>query len=118
MPNRPQRPCRQPMCANTCEKGRAYCEEHSHLENKKPVREAYKRYASARWKKARKIYLANNPICAMCGADTAKHVDHIEQVYSDNEAKFWDANNRQALCVSCHSKKTARENGGFGNRKK
>lgn len=118
MPNRPQKPCRYPMCPNTCEKGHAYCQEHSHLEKQKPVREAYKRYASARWRKASKIYLANNPICCLCKADTAKQVDHIEQVYSDSDAKFWDVNNWQGLCVSCHSKKTARENGGFGNRKK
>ncbi|MFR3634507.1 MAG: HNH endonuclease [Sutterella sp.] len=30
-------------------------------------------------------------------------------------ALFWDQSNWQPLCHTCHSKKTAREDGGFGN---
>nr|DAK90259.1 MAG TPA: HNH endonuclease bacteriophage, HNH Endonuclease, DNA.52A [Caudoviricetes sp.] len=28
---------------------------------------------------------------------------------------MWDQSNWQALCHECHSRKTAKENGGFGN---
>lgn len=30
---------------------------------------------------------------------------------------FWDKSNWMALCKPCHSRKTAKENGGFGNKK-
>ncbi|WP_144469068.1 HNH endonuclease signature motif containing protein, partial [Bacillus pumilus] len=28
---------------------------------------------------------------------------------------FWDSSNWQPLCASCHNRKTAKEDGGFGN---
>jgi len=41
-------------------------------------------------------------------------VDHIIPHRGDL-ALFWDEkNNWQALCHRCHSRKTAREDGGFG----
>jgi 5-methylcytosine-specific restriction protein A len=40
--------------------------------------------------------------------------DHIIPHRGDKRL-FWDANNWQALCLSCHGAKTAREDGGFGN---
>lgn len=43
----------------------------------------------------------------------AKDVDHI-----DGDAANDVPSNRQSLCRPCHSSKTARENGGFGNRVK
>ncbi|ELK38933.1 HNH endonuclease, partial [Brevibacillus agri BAB-2500] len=45
---------------------------------------------------------------------TATVVDHIVPHKGDMR-KFWDRMNWQALCASCHSKKTAKEDGGFGN---
>ncbi|MFA5379199.1 MAG: HNH endonuclease signature motif containing protein, partial [Dehalococcoidia bacterium] len=53
-----------------------------------------------------------NPICVMCGRP-ATDVDHIEPHCGDYD-KFWDESNLSALCHSCHSRKTAREDGGFG----
>ena len=35
--------------------------------------------------------------------------------HKGNQQLIWDENNLQALCKSCHSRKTAREDGGFGN---
>ncbi len=40
------------------------------------------------------------------------HVDHVDGDSSYNPA---DGSNWQTLCVQCHSTKTAREDGGFGN---
>lgn len=31
MPMKPKRPCRSPGCANLCENGEQYCEEHKRL---------------------------------------------------------------------------------------
>jgi len=59
-----------------------------------------------------------NPLCVECkkqGKITpATVVDHIVPHKGDQE-KFWDPNNHQSLCDTCHNRKTAKEDGGFGN---
>lgn len=83
-------------------------------------KKAYKRYQSKRWKVFREIYLAENPLCKNFDDchNFAEHVDHIKRIESEEDKLFYDENNLQALCRSCHSKKTAMEDGGFGNKKK
>ena len=44
----------------------------------------------------------------------ATDVDHIRP-HKGNEDLMWDEENLQALCHACHSRKTAAEDGGFGN---
>ena len=44
----------------------------------------------------------------------AEHTDHIIPLVDAPELKY-EMSNLQGLCASCHSKKTATENGGFGN---
>lgn len=44
----------------------------------------------------------------------ATDVDHIIP-HKGNEDLMWDEENLQALCHACHSRKTAAEDGGFGN---
>lgn len=63
----------------------------------------------ARWRSARELFLANEPLCRNCmlksiikGADV---VDHIIPHRGDHEL-FWDQTNWQPLCYSCHSIKT------------
>lgn len=70
-------------------------------------------YGSA-WNEARKEYLAANAWCA-CGK-AAKVVDHVTPHEGDLRL-FWDRRNWQPLCRSCHSRKTASTDGGFGNRR-
>lgn len=83
---------------------------------------AYKKYKSSRWKKARSIFLKENPLCVNFSEckNFASHVDHIKPVESDprlDDNAFWDTNNWQGLCLKCHSRKTAKQDGGFGNMK-
>lgn len=68
------------------------------------------------WEKVRAVYLGRNPLCVLCKPriTAANEVDHIIPHRGDKEL-FWNVKNWQALCKSCHSKKTAREDGGFGN---
>lgn len=76
---------------------------------------------SWQWRKpggTREAYLNENPVCVKCREQgrltPATNVDHVRPHNEDPEL-FWDWGNYQALCQSCHSKKTAKEDGGFGN---
>jgi len=67
-----------------------------------------------RWQQYRIAYLQANPLCAHCKRREATQVDHIKAVNGADDPLFWEGNNHQALCSSCHSRKTIREDGGFG----
>lgn len=72
-----------------------------------------------KWQKARKLFIADNPLCIDCLAEgkliRTDEVDHIIP-HKGDASLFWDRTNWRALCKSHHSAKTAREDGGFGNR--
>jgi 5-methylcytosine-specific restriction protein A len=83
---------------------------------------AHSRGYGRKWQAARLGYLQHHPLCVHCLAKghvtIATDVDHIVPHRGDLTL-FWDAeNNWQALCHSCHSKKTASEDSGFGNARK
>lgn len=69
-------------------------------------------YHSRRWARLRIQKLSQHPWCAMClqlGKRTvAGEVDHIIP-HKGNRDLFYDENNFQSLCTSCHSRKTAKE---------
>ena len=74
-------------------------------------------YDTQRWRHLREICLDKNPLCAMClkmGRETpASVVDHIEP-HNGNYDLFWEVNNLQSLCASCHSgSKRHQENTGY-----
>lgn len=99
MPRRFSRPCSQPGCPNL------ECREH-----RRPRRAGRRPSAAARgygrrWQRLRKMFLRANPLCVECGA-AASEVDHIIPLRQGGSNR-WD--NLQALCKSCHSRKTAQE---------
>ena len=59
-------------------------------------------------------YLGLNTLCEHCRRALATDIDHITPCQPEDEL-FWDEDNWQALCHSCHSRKTASQDGGFGN---
>lgn len=65
-----------------------------------------KRYWSTAWRRARVGFIAKHPTCNSCGR-TATVVDHITPVTMGGE--FWDRNNWQPLCESCHNRKSSGE---------
>lgn len=67
-----------------------------------------------RWRKAREGFLAKYPICACGCGGLATVVDHIKPHKGDKKL-FWDRANWQPMTKVCHDRKTAREDGGFGN---
>ena len=72
---------------------------------------------SSTWRRIRQaVLLRDHYTCRSCGRVVGgkgeAHVDHVDGNSSNNPD---DGTNWQTLCVSCHSAKTAREDGGFGN---
>jgi 5-methylcytosine-specific restriction protein A len=99
--------------------------KYQHLPKKqkfvKPEGKQHKNLYGRDWQKLRSRHLAKYPLCVECGINTQKHrnanVDHIIPHKSDMKL-FKDPKNLQTLCHSCHSRKTAKHDGGFGNRRK
>lgn len=76
---------------------------------------------TSRWARYSRQYRKANPLCVDCHKrgiiKIASHVDHITPVSGPEDPLFWEPTNHQGLCAACHSRKTAREDGGFGNTK-
>jgi len=76
---------------------------------------------TTQWDKMRLHYLRKHPLCVHCQAlgrvAVATDLDHIIP-HKGDMAKFWDKDNLQGLCHSCHSIKTVTEDGGFGRKVK
>jgi 5-methylcytosine-specific restriction enzyme A len=127
MPRAPLKPCLSPGCRALVQRGR--CERHAAQQQVRELarqREVNARrpegatsvYASTRWRRARGKFLQRAHRCA-CGA-LARYVDHVRPWRSgateaEREALFWDETNWRPMCGSCHSRKTASRDGGFGN---
>jgi len=118
MPWKPKHICNYPGC-QTLTYDR-YCDKHK-KEMMKIQNDRSSKMYSYQWRKVSKEFLKEHPICAFCVKEgrltPSTEVDHIKQHGGDRRL-FWDRKNWQALCKSCHSKKTAKEDGGFGNKLK
>ena len=111
MPRRPNTPCKHPGCGRLVPYGTMYCETHKPLHQHDRKTTSEKGYGS-RWQKARAVYLQSHPLCVRCFAKgryvKATVVDHIIPHRGDRKL-FWDRDNWQALCKSCHDSKTMTE---------
>jgi 5-methylcytosine-specific restriction protein A len=65
------------------------------------------------WRKARLGFLNAAPLCVDCGR-AATVVDHRDPHRGD-PAVFWDRGRWQSMCASCHGRKTALRDRGFGH---
>lgn len=68
---------------------------------------ARQRGYDSKWDKARATFLSHRPHCNMCGKP-ASVVDHVIPHRGD-QGLFWDKNNWQSLCVTCHSSSKQRQ---------
>lgn len=102
--------CNTPGCPTLTE--RAYCGDCSR------EREAERGSSTARgygaeWRRMRLYILARDPRCRMgCGRPSVE-VDHITP---RSRGGLDLPSNLRGLCKSCHSRKTAGDDGGFGQR--
>lgn len=123
MPLAAPTPCNKPGC------GKLNCVEHRDaMKRERQQRVDAQRGSSAqrgygsRWQKARATYLRQHPLCQCdeCGdgalrVKAAVVVDH-KVPHRGDQALFWDTSNWQSLAKVCHDKKTATQDGGFGNK--
>lgn len=122
MPRAPRRPCSYPGCGALTDSGR--CDKHRAAERQEHDRRrgssAARGYGVA-WRKAREGFLRAHPLCQCPECDegrirtlVATVVDH-KRPHRGDMALFWDSSNWQAMAKACHDRKTAREDGAFGN---
>ncbi|WP_033923624.1 HNH endonuclease [Piscirickettsia salmonis] len=120
MPRRAKQICCYAGCHNTTYA--RYCEYHEQHGNRyhAPRKTTAQRGYGGRWQRERKIFLQDHPLCKQCLQDDklipATEVDHIKPHDGDHDL-MWNQSNWQALCKSCHSRKTVNEDGGFGRKK-
>ena len=111
MPYKPKTPCRHPGCVELVPAGKKYCEKHAPLHRHDRPGAAERGY-DARWRKAREEFLRAHPLCEKCMQETkitlATVVDHRIPHRGDPRL-FWDMRNWQALCKTCHDRKTMTE---------
>ncbi len=129
MPKRALRMCSSPGCPVVVEAGK--CPRHAaqaaarELARQQDVNArrpdgSMSAYSSQRWREARARFISAHHRCD-CGAP-ARYVDHVRPWRSfpsdQQEAAFWDEANWAGKCGPCHSRKTSREDGGFGHPRK
>jgi 5-methylcytosine-specific restriction protein A len=93
-------------CPNLVLKGR--CSAHAQQGAPRRPTTLVSSYA---WQQTRKHFLAQHPDCEDCGAP-ATQADHRIPTRQGGTS---DESNLAARCASCHSRKTAARDGGFGN---
>lgn len=115
--------CNRPGCTNYISTSETYCEEHTNHNYKQyeKIRTStaegreYKRfYDSKDWKELRYQTLLNAGfICEICERNEATIADHIIPTKVKWEMRL-DPKNIQAVCVSCHNKKTVSDKIKYG----
>jgi 5-methylcytosine-specific restriction protein A len=115
MPTKPKRLC--PKCGQVVSGRCERCDKAKEKQYDKDRGTASERGYGWRWQKARKAYLARNPLCVTILDDglpcnrPATDVDHDTPVTGPNDPSFWDEEGWRSRCHPCHSAKTAKEGG-------
>lgn len=117
MPYKSKIPCKYPGCPELVSVAEKYCPKHYKLKRPKDKRpNSARRGYDYKWRKVRAEYLHKHPLCVRCMAQgrytMATVVDHIIPHRGDSKL-MWDENNYQALCKSCHDRKTMTEDRNF-----
>ena len=121
MPNKAMKLCLWPGCGRLT--SGAYCEEHRQYRKQQEYRQRSHEYAylynDQRWRGPdgiRQRRLSNEPLCRECKRHgiirAASECDHII-MHKGNPDIFFNYEQTQSLCESCHSAKTIKE-GAFG----
>lgn len=133
MPTASLRPCLQPGCPELVKSGR--CSRHASAQAKRSneARPNFReRGYSGEWDKFSRGFRRAYPLCGQrIDGMSPEHsvcvqqglvrpgsaVDHIKPLTGPDDPSRLDPGNCQTLCASCHARKTATEDGGFGNKR-
>lgn len=107
MPSRPRKHCSYPGCGVLLAAGwKTRCPKHA-VKDTRPS--SYQRGYDSNWRKVRRMYLADNPLCLDCMADgrytPATDCHHIRKVADGGTHSF---DNIMALCKTHHQQRTGR----------
>jgi 5-methylcytosine-specific restriction protein A len=110
----PRKPCAEPSCQKIVPLGTTRCAKHEQAKRMRDKRPSAARRGYGReWQQIRAAHLAAHPVCEESGCRRlAEEVHHIVPLRKGGTN---DASNLMALCKHCHSRRTCREDGGFGN---
>ncbi|MGW0628898.1 HNH endonuclease [Streptomyces sp. NPDC002758] len=110
--------CSVPGCGCQVVSGKCRAHARSSTTTGERYRDSYADNPSdlTRWRRLSTAYLRDHPLCESerCSAipaplrPAARQVDHIDALALKGP-RAWDPDNWQALCVPCHSRKTAGE---------
>ena len=122
MPSALARPCAINGCSRLTTNKLRFCDTHLQQRQQQTDQQrgtTSERGYNARWQHSRLQYLHANPLCIQCIREgvlrPATTVDHIKPHRGDYDL-MWNTSNYQSLCTQHHSIKTAKEDGGFGNK--
>lgn len=110
--------CPEPGCPRITNGGR--CDTHTPTPKHRPPDRRpgpRQRGYDYQWERTRAAYLSDHPNCEWPGCDQpATDVDHVvpRHLFTNRYAAD-DETNLQSLCHPHHSRKTATEDGGYGN---
>ena len=112
---KPKKPCSYPNCKELTSERFCLTHKKKYQQDYDKTRESsHRRGYDRNWRKVRLMVLNEEPLCRECTKEgritPATEVDHID----GNARNLW-RENLQPLCKSCHSKKTAKEQGRWGN---
>ena len=115
MPYAAPHPCGKPGCPALVPRGQARCPQHTkahEIQDRQQRGTSAERGYDAKWRAARRQFIAKNPLCCACMAGgrvtPTFAVDHIVPHRGDQRL-FWDVSNWQALCEEHHNAKSSRE---------
>lgn len=104
--------CNTPGCSNIALSGSCKCDKHYTYTYTKPFANAKRSnifYNTPEWRSLRKEALIRDDYtCVICGSKENLEVDHIIPPRGRADL-FFNLDNLQTLCSSCHKSKTARE---------
>ncbi len=117
MPRKPKRPCSYPGCPELTNE--RFCASHQKRidadYNKYGRDPASKRQYGRFWRKIRAQHLAEHPLCEVCKQeDRTTPAVEVHHIIPLSKGGTHDSDNLMSLCVSCHSRITARDGGRWG----
>jgi 5-methylcytosine-specific restriction protein A len=115
MPTKPPRKCSEPSCRTKITSRSSVCPEHLRQRDRQRGTSSQRGYGG-QWRKIRARFLKEHPWCEDCLAQgritRASEIDHKIRL-RDSGTNRWE--NLSAVCRACHSCRTAKYDGGYGN---